>query len=68
MGINEVNSADILNQLNDITSFIKPYVTNIWDDLIKLQSEEKNILFEGAQGIMLDNDHGTYPLLLLLTQ
>ena len=61
LGINEVNSADILNQLNDITSFIKPYVTNIWDDLIKLQSEEKNILFEGAQGIMLDNDHGTYP-------
>ena len=29
--------------------------------MIRLQSEEKNILFEGAQGMLLDNDHGTYP-------
>ena len=29
--------------------------------MIKLQNEEKNILFEGAQGMLLDNDHGTYP-------
>ncbi len=61
LGISEVKSSDILNQLNDITDFIKPYVTNIWSDLIKLQKEEKNILFEGAQGMLLDNDHGTYP-------
>ena len=61
LGINEVKSADILNQLNDITNFIKPYVSNIWNDLIRLQNEEKNILFEGAQGMLLDNDHGTYP-------
>ena len=61
LGINEIKSSDIINQLNDIASFIKPYVSNIWKDLIKLQDEEKNILFEGAQGMMLDNDHGTYP-------
>ena len=61
MGINEVKSVDILNQLNDITNFIEPFVSNIWNDLIRLQSEEKNILFEGAQGMLLDNDHGTYP-------
>ena len=61
LGINEIKSSDILNQLNDISSFIKPYVSNIWKDLIKLQDEEKNILFEGAQGMLLDNDHGTYP-------
>ena len=29
--------------------------------MIKLQNEDKNILFEGAQGMLLDNDHGTYP-------
>ena len=61
LGINEVKSVDILNQLNDITDFIKPYVSNIWNDLMRLQKEDKNILFEGAQGMLLDNDHGTYP-------
>ena len=61
LGIKEVKPSNILNQLNDITDFIKPYVTNIWNDLIKLQNEDKNILFEGAQGMLLDNDHGTYP-------
>ena len=61
LGIKEVKTSNILNQLNDITDFIKPYVTNIWNDLIKLQNEDKNILFEGAQGMLLDNDHGTYP-------
>ncbi len=61
LGINEVKSNDILDQLNDITNFIQPYVSNIWNDLIKLQNEDKNILFEGAQGMLLDNDHGTYP-------
>ena len=61
LGINEVKSNDILNQLNDIKEFIKPFVTNIWNDLTRLQNEDKNILFEGAQGMLLDNDHGTYP-------
>ena len=61
LGIDEIKSTDVLNQLNDIANFIKPYVSNIWKDLIKLQNQEKNILFEGAQGMMLDNDHGTYP-------
>ena len=61
LGINEIKSGDILDQLNDITNFIKPYVSNIWNDLIRLQNENKNILFEGAQGMLLDNDHGTYP-------
>ena len=61
LGINEVKSIDILNQLSDVTNFIKPYVSNIWNDFMKLQNEDKNILFEGAQGMLLDNDHGTYP-------
>ena len=61
LGINEIKSAEILSQLDDITNFIKPYVSNIWNELIILQKKEKNILFEGAQGMLLDNDHGTYP-------
>ncbi len=61
LSIKEISSADILNELNDVINFIKPYVSNIWNDLIRLQKEDKNILFEGAQGMLLDNDHGTYP-------
>ena len=61
LGINEIKSEDILEQLHGMCDFIRPYVNNIWQDLIKLQKAEKNILFEGAQGMMLDIDHGTYP-------
>ncbi len=61
LGIEEIKSENILNQLYDMSEFIKPYVKNIWKDLINLQNEEKNILFEGAQGTLLDIDHGTYP-------
>ncbi|MCX7769794.1 MAG: adenylosuccinate synthase [Proteobacteria bacterium] len=40
---------------------IKPYVADTVEHLNKYIRERKNILFEGAQGTMLDVDHGTYP-------
>ena len=61
LGIEEINSQTIIEQLNEISSYIKPYVKNIWKDLLNLQESNKNILFEGAQGVLLDIDHGTYP-------
>lgn len=42
-------------------NFIKSYVTDTSILLNKLIEEDKKILFEGAQGIMLCVDHGTYP-------
>lgn len=40
----------------------KPYVAHNWQDLLSdAKKENKTILFEGAQGIMLDIDYGTYP-------
>ncbi|NLL37587.1 MAG: adenylosuccinate synthase [Fretibacterium sp.] len=40
---------------------LEPYVDSVTDLLYKALEEGKNILLEGAQGAMLDVDHGTYP-------
>jgi adenylosuccinate synthase len=40
---------------------IKPMLTDVGEELKNFQKEGKNILFEGAQGALLDIDHGTYP-------
>ena len=61
LGIKEIKADEVVNQINELTSFIKPFVKNIWQDLSNLQKNNKNILFEGAQGVLLDIDHGTYP-------
>jgi len=55
---------DFTRQLDEIyaqAEFIKPLVCDVSDQLYKLNSEGKKILFEGAQGALLDVDHGTYP-------
>lgn len=41
--------------------FLKPMVTDVGTAISSLQKQGKKILFEGAQGSMLDIDHGTYP-------
>jgi adenylosuccinate synthase len=40
---------------------IKPFVVDVTQELAKLRAEGANVMFEGAQGAMLDVDHGTYP-------
>jgi adenylosuccinate synthase len=40
---------------------IKPMLTDVSEELYKYQAEGKNLLFEGAQGALLDIDHGTFP-------
>ena len=44
-----------------LQKIFKPYVSDTMDIIIKANKRKKNILFEGAQGSMLDVDHGTYP-------
>jgi len=46
---------------NKLRNFIKPFVTDTSLILEKALKEKKNILFEGAQGTLLDLDFGTYP-------
>lgn len=40
---------------------IKPMLADVGEELYKYQAEGKNLLFEGAQGALLDIDHGTFP-------
>lgn len=52
---------DVLAQLLEIAPKILPYATPVWRELEAAVAGHKKILFEGAQGTMLDIDHGTYP-------
>ncbi len=58
----EVNPDEIVEQLVAYGKELKPYITNTVEYLNQQRiSETKNLLLEGAQGVMLDLDHGTYP-------
>jgi adenylosuccinate synthase len=52
---------EILQPLLEVAPQILAFSTPVWLLLDKLKREGKRILFEGAQGAMLDVDHGTYP-------
>jgi len=50
----------ILSLCETYAELFKPFVCFEWQDLLN-RYKEKTILFEGAQGVMLDIDYGTYP-------
>ena len=52
---------EIINEINTFKNKILKYVQRTSPILNKARTEGKKILFEGAQGILLDIDHGTYP-------
>ena len=60
-GVEAVKTDDIMAQLKEVAPKVLPFATPVWMLLDQLKKEDKRILFEGAQGIMLDVDHGTYP-------
>jgi adenylosuccinate synthase len=47
--------------LQSVAPRVLPYVDSVWSLLDRKRREGKRILFEGAQGALLDVDHGTYP-------
>ncbi len=51
----------IFNALREVAPKILPYATPVWRLLAQFRAEGRRILYEGAQGIMLDVDYGTYP-------
>lgn len=61
LGAAEITHEAIMAELQEIAPFILPFAKPVWKMLDTLKREGKRILFEGAQGIMLDIDHGTYP-------
>ena len=61
LGQVEVAASDIFKQLSEIAPKILIYSDAVWSLLDEVKREGKRILFEGAQGVLLDIDHGTYP-------
>ncbi len=57
----EVDRDELHRQLLEIAPKITPYIDTVWQLLDRHKREGKRILFEGAQGALLDIDHGTYP-------
>ncbi len=51
----------LLDRLLELAPRILPYAEPVWERLDEARRAGKRILFEGAQAVMLDVDHGTYP-------
>jgi len=60
-GAAEVDAAALLKALTDIAPKIVPFLGSSWRELDAARKAGKRILFEGAQAVLLDIDHGTYP-------
>ena len=58
---NKINKKKLMNDLNKISSKILKYSKPVWKKIEEFKNKRKTILFEGAQGVLLDVDHGTYP-------
>ena len=61
LGHDEFDKAELTEELLALAPKILPYVGDVWRDLNKANKDGKRMLFEGAQGALLDVDHGTYP-------
>jgi adenylosuccinate synthase len=57
----EFDRTELLARLREIAPKIQPYAAPVWRLLDEARRAGRRILFEGAQGAMLDVDHGTYP-------
>ncbi|KQM36286.1 MULTISPECIES: adenylosuccinate synthase [unclassified Sphingomonas] len=62
-GFNEpaIDRAALIAELREIADFVLPYAQPVWRVLAQAKAKGQRILFEGAQGVLLDIDHGTYP-------
>jgi adenylosuccinate synthase len=61
LGQPEVRAGDLQDQLAEVAPKLLQYSDAVWSLLDDARREGKRILFEGAQGVLLDIDHGTYP-------
>jgi len=61
VGADEIDAAALLASLKEIAPKILPFVGSSWRELEAARLAGKRILFEGAQAVLLDIDHGTYP-------
>ena len=60
-GLAEFTSAAVFDELASVAPRVLPFMDTVWRLLDEERRAGKRILFEGAQGALLDVDHGTYP-------
>ena len=56
-----IDRAKLIEELREIAPFVLQFAEPVWKRLRDVRKAGKRILFEGAQGVLLDVDHGTYP-------
>jgi len=61
MGLAEIDPQSLYDELMAVAGHILPFMDRVWEILDQKRRDGARILFEGAQGALLDNDHGTYP-------
>ena len=61
LGQPEVDRDELIRSLQALAPKILPYAGRVWESLHELRRQGRKILFEGAQGALLDVDHGTFP-------
>jgi adenylosuccinate synthase len=61
LGAGEIDRGELIAQLKEMAPKILPFAGLVWQHLDEARKAGRRILFEGAQGAMLDVDHGTYP-------
>ncbi|AMG36160.2 adenylosuccinate synthase [Achromobacter xylosoxidans] len=61
LGAEAVSASEVRDQAMALAPAIAPMVADVSSTLFTMQQEGKRLLFEGAQGALLDVDHGTYP-------
>ncbi len=61
LDLKEIDRRAIYDELAMFAPRVLPYMDSVWSLLDEKRREGKRILFEGAQGALLDVDHGTYP-------
>ena len=60
-GEEEYKASSVVNEIFDLGQVIMPYAKSIIEISREINKPENKILFEGAQGFLLDIDHGSYP-------
>ncbi len=61
LGEKEISHEAIMQELTSVAARVLPFRETVWELLDKERRKGARILFEGAQGSLLDIDHGTYP-------
>ena len=61
LGMSEIAPRTVYDELAAVAPQVLPFMDSVWRLLDDKRREGRRILFEGAQGALLDIDHGTYP-------